>query len=102
MSAPRLPVALAHEARADLHSIALYGLLSWSDEEVERYHARIADALDSLARFPQLGRREDDLPGEVRSIGVGQHRVLYRVDADAIRVLRLLHERMEATIQIDD
>ena len=58
--------------------------------------------LNSLARFPELGRSEDDIARGVRVISVGHHRILYRDDADAIRVLRILHERMNATSLFDE
>ena len=102
MSARRRPIVLADEAQDDLHSIALNGLLNWGEEQADRYHAATAEMLNSLARFPELGRRENDLAHGVRVIGIGHHRILYRVDADAIRVLRILHERMNAPSLFDE
>lgn len=102
MSVPKRPVVVTDEARDDMRSVALYGLLNWGDEQAERYHASIAAMLDSLARFPKLGRRAADVTGNVRVAGVGHRRILYRVEADSILVLRVLHERMEAAPQPED
>jgi toxin ParE1/3/4 len=95
MSAPRVLVVLTDEARDDLQSIALYGVLNWGEDEAAKYHARIADVLESLARFPALGRRATDVAGEVRSVAVGNHRIFYRVETDAVLVLRVMHQRMD-------
>jgi len=88
-------VVLADEARDDLRSIALDGVLNWGEDEAAKYHARIADVFESLARFPALGRRSDDLAGDVRSIAVGNHRIFYRVEADVVLDLRVMHQRMD-------
>jgi len=101
MSARRLPVVLAEEARDDLESIALHGLLHWGEEQAERYRTPIDDVLDSLAWFPLLGQREGEVAGDVRSIAVGHHVILYRVQPDAVVVLRVLHERMDNGPQLD-
>jgi toxin ParE1/3/4 len=101
MSARKLPVILTDEARDDLRSIALYGLTTWGERQATRYHAEIEKVLASLSRFPRMGRRKDELPGDIRTIGVGHHRILDRVDADAITVLRVLHARMDETHYLD-
>jgi toxin ParE1/3/4 len=101
MSSRKLPVILTDEARDDFESIALYGLLTWGEKHAESYHAQIADVLDNLATFPRMGRLNEDLASEIRSIGVGHHRILYRVEEHAVHVLRILHERMDATQYID-
>jgi len=41
-----------------------------------------------------MGTLHVDLASETRSIGVEHHRVYYRVEADRILVMRILHERM--------
>ena len=48
MSARRRPIVLADEAQDDPHSIALYALLNWGEEQALRYHAAIAEMLNSL------------------------------------------------------
>lgn len=94
MSAHRLTIILTDEAQDDLNSIALYGLLNWGTAQTERYHLRIADVLDPLARFPQMGQPTEDVAADVWSFGIGHHRIFYRVEPSILRVLRFLHERM--------
>jgi toxin ParE1/3/4 len=97
MSSPKLPVILTAEAREDYHDLMLYGRLTWGIDAAERDNAKIARILEDLVLFPRMGRRKDGVSGEVRTIGVGQRIIYFRIDQDAIRVLRMLHERMDAT-----
>ncbi len=101
MSSPERPVILTVEAREDYHDLTLYGLHIWGTSVAERYHADIARVLDSLGRFPRMGRRKEGLTDEIRTIAVGQHVIYYRIDPDAVRVLRILHSRMDATHHLD-
>ena len=96
MSAPRRAVVLTDRAEADLESIALYGLAQWDEDQSRRSIAAIIDTMDNLARFPSMGRREEDIAAELRSIAIADHRILYRLEADAVRVLRIVHQRMDA------
>jgi toxin ParE1/3/4 len=97
----KLDVILTTEARDDLRDIALYGVLTRGEESAERYQEAIDRALDRLSSFPALGRLKEGLPGEVRSVGIGQHSILYRVEHGAIRILRVLHQRMDAARHLD-
>ena len=57
---------------------------------VDGLHARLA----MLARFPNSGRRRDDLGVGYRSIVHGSHIVFYRVSRRDLVVVRVLHVRM--------
>jgi len=81
-------------AELDLESIDLYGLEAWGEAQMQEYSDRIFSVLDSLSNFPRIGTLHDDLASETRSIGVGHHRIYYRVEHDRIVVMRILHERM--------
>jgi plasmid stabilization system protein ParE len=60
----RPAIVLTDEAQDDLLNISLYGMLTWGEEQADRYHAGIADALESVRRFPRVGR-------EVSGFGTG-------------------------------
>lgn len=95
MSARRLPVALSPEAWDDLDDIAAYGLLTWGEAQRDRYLATLDQALLSLGDNPRLGRARNDLRQGYRSLVAGQHVISYELTADAIRVVRILHNRMD-------
>jgi toxin ParE1/3/4 len=55
--------------------------------------------MDGLTQFPDLGQRKDDISPGLRARPVGQHMISYRVTDEVIRVLRVLHVRMDAEHQ---
>jgi toxin ParE1/3/4 len=48
-----------------------------------------------LAVFPGLGRIRDDVGLGLRSYPVSEHVVWYRVEADMVVILRIVHARMD-------
>lgn len=53
--------------------------------------SRIYDAEEQLADFPELGRVRPKLLPDLRSWAVGDYVIFYRVDPDAVQILRILH-----------
>lgn len=49
-----------------------------------------------LGDNPEMGSLHDDVGQEVRAMLVEHHVVYYRILANSIEVLRILHERMDA------
>lgn len=83
-------VRLSDQAEQDLAEI-------W--QHIARDNARAADDLidrlidrsNFLADFPSIGRLREDLREGIRSYGVGNYLVFYRVVPDGIAVIRFLH-----------
>ena len=65
-------------------------------DRTDAYTAQLREALDSLVRFPHLGMSRSSATDDVRALVVGQHRVYYRVEPDAVVVLRILHARFDS------
>ena len=94
MSARRLPVRFAPEAQEDIEDILNYTRERWGARQRIIYR----NALNATLRGnPDIGRARDDLLVGVRTWPVEQHMVLYRVDDDAIRILRVIYQRMDLT-----
>ncbi len=55
--------------------------------------AKILEAVDRLEAFPRLGRHVPEVPEDpsVRELLVQNHRVIYRVEAERILILAVLH-----------
>jgi toxin ParE1/3/4 len=81
----RAPRAIADETEIWLN-IAID-----SPRAADRIARQIYDAEDRLARFPRLGRARDELAPGVRSWVVGDYLIYYRIEADVVIVLRILH-----------
>lgn len=53
-------------------------------------------------RFPELGRLLDQTPTNVRYLPVQDHVVYYRIEAETLSIVRILHKRMDVERQLDE
>ena len=87
---------LSHEARQDLRGIWEYSAEKWGPQQANRYLDAIRAAITGLADGTKTSRSaEDVLPG-CRRVTSGRHVVYFREDTDAVEVIRVLHQRMDA------
>ncbi len=77
-------------ADADLDSIWLY-IAADSVAAAERQIQRIEAAERRLADFPELGPARPELRAGLRSWAVGAYLIVYRIDPDALTIVRVLH-----------
>jgi toxin ParE1/3/4 len=61
----------------------------------DRLGARIAEATDRLAEFPDNGTPRPGLGPSIRSLVVGRYLVFYRVGPDSVDILRVVHGARE-------
>lgn len=54
---------------------------------------RIEERWRQLAAFPYSGASRDDIGADIRHIAVGEYLTFYRVGAEAVEILRVLHGR---------
>jgi toxin ParE1/3/4 len=95
MSLPEpLPIELSVKARQDFVDILRYTGEHWGHAQLEAYRDKLSAALGAISRNPQLGSRRDDLPMSHRAYWVGSHVVVYRIMAERLGVVRILHQRM--------
>lgn len=94
-------VDLSEFADQDLRDI-----FEWSDRQfgwaqAERYVDALIVRMEQAAEQPMLGRPYPDLPGGVRRITQGNHIFYYRGIDTGIRVLRVLHQRMQQDLRLN-
>lgn len=100
-------------ARDDLQRILTTSADRWGAAGRARYAALFAAAIRAIARAPEGSATRDraELSAGVRSLHIRQvhaahgvkepvHVIFYRVDADVIEVVRVLHERMEPALHV--
>jgi toxin ParE1/3/4 len=90
-------IDLAPDARRDFREILRLTRKQWGEVQRDRYAGKLTGSLERLAQFPDLGERRDDLSLGLRALPLGQHTIFYEVDDHMIRVLRILHVKMDAT-----
>lgn len=91
-----LRLDLTDDARRDFRSILRYTRGTWGERQRDTYARRLTAAMEKLTQFPQLGEARSDLPPGMQAFPVAQHVIYYRVDEQAITVIRLLHGKMNA------
>lgn len=100
MSSPNYQIIISALAAGDIDDILAYTLGEWGDLKLGEYRALIENALGLLRRNPEAGRERSDLAPNLRSLPVGSHLIFYRVvhhpEGSHVRILRILHARMDA------
>lgn len=94
------PIKLSPKAQQDFIDILRFTGETWGQNQLLAYRDKINEALRAISDNPQLGHRRDDLPSTHLAYLVGAHVIVYRVGADNIGVVRILHQRMSLTMHV--
>ena len=97
-----LSLELTTPAENDFEAILEYTLDRHGAEQYYKYRDLILAACKSLTEDPGLlpGKPRNDIAEGVRFYPVGRHFIAYRCTADALIVLRILHQRMDLSAQL--
>jgi toxin ParE1/3/4 len=81
---------LSEKADEDLSRLYEYGILHYGQERADRYYNGLIERFEELAENPRLWQAVDHIrPGYRRSV-YGRHAIYYRIDPDAIVIVRIL------------
>jgi toxin ParE1/3/4 len=86
---------LRPQAEADLAEIWRFTAKRWNAEQADKYSRNIVDALAKVAEQPSLGRACDNVRKGYLRYNVASHVLFYRLEADHLDVVRILHARRE-------
>jgi toxin ParE1/3/4 len=81
-------------AEEDLLEIWQATFRQWGREQADAYLIAISAAIERLAEFPQAGASCDWVRTGFRRIVVRHHLVFYKASDSEVRIIRVLHERM--------
>ena len=93
MAARKLVIAPA--ARNDLRDIYQYGLRQWGQAQSESYLTTIKSQFLLLIQQPLIGAERSELLPDSRSLTVESHILFYRVTANSVEIIRILHGRQD-------
>jgi toxin ParE1/3/4 len=93
---------LTQLAKTDLRSIGLYTQATWGRDQRNHYLAKLDACFHFLAQEPHRGRACDDIRVGYRKYHVGRHLIFYREAQRGIEIIRVLHDRMDIEIHLDD
>ncbi len=91
-----MAIIFAPEAASDLDDILLYTLITWGEEQQERYADLLDKGLARVQEKPDIGKSRPELYPGCFSYRIQQHIVYYAVRGEDIHIARLLHVRMDA------
>jgi len=86
---------LSEAADRDLNDIYIYSYREFGEAKADAYLRSLAECFERLAEFPGIGRPIDHIrPGYFR-FPHASHTVFFVRIADGIRIVRVLHQRMD-------
>lgn len=88
------------QAVADLEDI-WFAIAVDSPTAADRFIARIEQAEDRLADFPEMAPLRDDLARGLRAWPVGEYLILYRADPGTVLISRTFHGARDIRALLD-
>ncbi len=82
-------------AREDLIGIWRCTYQEWGEQQAGEYLDEIDAGITQLRDHPKLGRDRSEVRQGYRSLRIIEHVIFYTVAGDSIRIVRVLHVRME-------
>lgn len=88
-------LVISLSAQNDLKEIYKYGRRNWSSAKSESYLNEIKNQMWMLTQQPLMGIDRSELLKESRSLMINRHTLFYRVTADNVEIIRVLHNRQD-------
>ena len=84
---------LSPTALKDLDAIWDHTARTWSVGQAETYIRILAADMNLLVQHPQIARERSEIRPPVRLYRSGSHLIIYRIEAEWLQVLRIVHAR---------
>ena len=91
--------ALSPLAEIDLEEIWFYTFQNWSLAQADSYHGDLIATFEGLVSGTKRGREVDVRPDYLKC-PVGSHMIYFRDSGDQIEVIRVLHQRQDANLNL--
>ncbi|WP_341367478.1 type II toxin-antitoxin system RelE/ParE family toxin [Yoonia sp. BS5-3] len=88
-------VTYAHAAVSDISDIWDYTEDRWGYAQAVAYDARLEERILGVAAGDVASQSAEEVGKGLRRVLAGRHVVFFREDAEAVTVLRVLHQRMD-------
>jgi toxin ParE1/3/4 len=94
-----MKVVVAVRAYSDMQRIYLFEA-ERDQAFAEKRAGHINRQFENISRFPELGRLWPDPDGNIRRLVASQQLIFYRVNEEAILILRVLDGRMDVETEL--
>ncbi len=88
-------VIISRKAKQDLRSIYLYTLEQFGAPQAQRYLKNIHAKILVIAENPSFGAKYFAVGDDLRRYECESHAIYYEAKSEVIRILRILHGRMD-------
>jgi toxin ParE1/3/4 len=92
---PTHQLVISPAAKSDLKDIYQYGLRQWGQAQSDDYLANLKNQFWLLTEQPLMGTERPELLPDMRSLPIESHTLFYRVTANRLEILRVLHGRQD-------
>jgi toxin ParE1/3/4 len=86
---------LSPRAQTDLDEIWDYTADRWGLDQAETYTRDLWQRIEAIAARPAMGQDCSDIRVGYYKISCGSHFLFYRLIAEGVDIVRILHERMD-------
>ncbi len=91
-----MALLLSRQVKAEVDDIWSYvAVESGSVDIADRVVDAITETFLQISKYPNLGRRRDDLRKGLRSVTAGTYVIIYRVEDSDVRILHVVHGRRD-------
>jgi toxin ParE1/3/4 len=92
-----------NKAVADLSEIWNYTVITWSENQADKYYFMLVDACQELADDKIAGKNYPEINPEILGFRTGQHILFYRkISESEIEITRILHLQMDLKNRINE
>ena len=97
-----LELSVTPKAESDLIGIWMYAGEEWGADQADTYLDQLAAGMKQLINYPSRGTGYAHVLPGYRRLQVEHHTVFYQVLEPEVRVVRVLHEDMDAPERLLD
>ncbi len=90
-------ITFSQLAESDLVEIWMYTYYKWGEKKADTYYNNLTTEIEYLAQFPKIGSTKSEFWDELRYFHIKNHIVFYEIVDSGIYILRILHQKMDAT-----
>lgn len=92
-------VHLSRRAYADLAKIDAYGANQFGETAAAAYQEAFDQAFQRLAAYPRSGEDKPEYGAGLRSFVCQRHRILYRIEAETVQIVCVIHHSRDVARQ---
>ena len=88
-------VSLSPKSLKDMDSVWQYTYDNWGKKQADTYHSGLRNKLYKLHKQYKKGKAVNSALYDCYFISYKSHYIFYKLDADKITVIRILHKKMD-------